>query len=266
MDLSKRKTVGIALGGGVVRGFAHLGVLSALIEAGIPIDFIAGTSAGSVVGASFCAGKSISEIKDFSESLHWWSIGSLVWPRRGFISFMKLERRLADWLGDPTFADLKLPFAAVAADMENGEPVVLHQGRVAPAVRASSSVPGLIVPAVIDGRMLGDGSLVDTVPANVVRKMGAEYVIGVDIFSSAIHPRLGPFGMGYTAVEILIQRAGGGIESADCLIRPNLGGKTYINFSTRLEFFELGREAALAKLDQIRESVYSNQYTVSQSI
>lgn len=262
MEHEGRKRVGLALGGGVARGLAHVGVMAALLEAGIPIDYVAGTSAGSIVGATFSAGMSIQEIITFAESLHWWDIASLIWPKRGFLSFMKLERRLARQLGDLTFADLKIPFAAVATDMDTGNPVVFQNGRVAPAVRASCSVPGIIEPAEIDGLTLGDGSLADSVPVDVLYGMGAEYVIGVDIFCSSIYPRLGPFGIGFTAMEILVQRAGGGIEKADCLIRPDLAGNSYIRFSRRESYFELGRQAALEKVDSIKKEVYNVEFLV----
>jgi NTE family protein len=122
-------------------------------------------------------------------------------------------------------------------------------------VRASCSVPGFVTPLEIDGRLLGDGSLADTVPVDILREMGADYVIGVDIFTSSIRPRWGPFGMGFTAMEILVQRAGGGIDTADCLISPRLGGETYLRFSKRERLFKLGEEAAEEKLPFILQAL-----------
>lgn len=256
---NRRKRVGLALGGGVVRGMAHLGVLAVLEQAGIQIDFIAGTSAGSLVGALFAAGIPVARIKEVAMGIHWWDLGRLVWPARGFVDFEPLERWLVRALGDLSFADLKTPFSAVAANLDNGQPVYLTTGRLAPAVRASCSVPGFVAPVEIDGQLLGDGSLSDTVPVEMLRRMGADYTIGVDIFTSSIRPRWGPFGMGFTAVEILVQRAGGGIEIADCLIQPRLGGHTYIRFSQRERLYRLGEEAALEKIDLIRAAVETEQ-------
>lgn len=243
--------VGLALGGGVVRGMAHIGVLSVLEEAGIPIDYVAGTSAGSLVGAIYCAGYSTTQIKENAMRLRWWHLLRPVWPRQGFFSFDLMERWLVRTLGDLTFSDLKIPFAAVATDLERAAPVWLRQGRLAPAVRASCSVPGIFTPVRLDGLVLGDGSLADTVPVDVLRLMGAQYVIGVDIFIASIRRGWGAFGMGVNALEILVERAGGGIDRADCLIAPALRGESYLRFSQRERIYRLGEQAAREKLPAI---------------
>ncbi len=238
-----------------MRGVAHAGVLIVLERAGIPIDYIAGTSAGSLIGALYSAGIPIERILEIGENLHWQEVASLVWPKRGFVSFDKMARWLVNELGDIQFADLKIPFVAVATDIATGLPVRQCEGRLAPAVQASCSVPGFITPVEIDGRLLVDGSLADTVPVSVLREMGADYVIGVDIFSPALRQRSGPFGFGFAALEILVQRAGEGIDSADCLIRPELSGKTYFRFSKAKELVALGKKAALEKIECIRDAL-----------
>jgi NTE family protein len=255
MEEHARKRIGLALGGGVVRGLAHIGVLAVFQEAGIPIDFVAGTSAGSLVGASFCAGLDIEEIWSFAAGMRWWHIARPVLPLQGFVSFEPMEGWIVRELGDITFSDLKIPFTAVATDLNSGEPVILNEGRLAPAVRASCTVPGLVVPLELDGRLLGDGSLSNTVPVSVLRALGADYVIGVDIFSSSIRRRWGPFGLGFAALEILIQRAGGGLSEADCLITPDLAGATYFRFSKKEHLMKQGEKAAREKLDCIRQAL-----------
>ncbi len=247
----RKKKVGLALGGGVARGVTHIGVLGELLAAGIPIDYVAGTSAGSLMGATFCAGMSLDRVREVGLRLNWLALARPVWPSTGFFTLAPLAEWLVRILGDLEFGELRTPFAAVATDLETGEPVVLCEGRVAPAVQASCSIPGLIAPVEIGGRLLGDGSLANTVPVNVLREMGADYVIGVDIFAHAIRKRWGPFGLGFNALEILVERAGGGIEDADCLIAPALGGKSYMSFSKREEYLLLGQEAARAKLPHI---------------
>jgi NTE family protein len=255
MAENSRKRIGLALGGGVVRGLAHIGVLAVLQQAGIPIDYVAGTSAGSLVGASFCAGMSIEAILDFAVKMRWWHIARPVLPVQGFVSFEPMERWIMSELGDLTFADLRIPFTAVATDLNSGESVILNDGRLAPAVRASCTVPGLVTPLELDGKLLGDGSLSNTVPVSILRAMGADYVIGVDIFTSSIRRRWGPLGLGFAALEILIQRAGGGITQADCVITPNLAGATYFRFSKKEHLMEQGEKAAREKVDCIRQAL-----------
>lgn len=216
---------------------------------------VAGSSAGSLVGAIFCAGYGPEAIKANTMRLSWWQLARLTWPRQGFFSFEPLERWLVRLIGDRQFSDLKIPFAAVATDLERGVPVWLRQGRLARAVRASCSVPGIITPVEIDGMILGDGSLADTVPVDILRQMGADYVIGVDIFSTYIRRGWGPFGMGLNALEILVERAGGGIDRADCLIAPDLHGATYLRFSRREQMFELGEKAAWEMLPTIQRNL-----------
>lgn len=255
MNVQKRKRVGIALGGGVVRGMAHIGVLSVLQDADIPIHMVAGTSAGSLVAALFSSGMNPVTIKELGEHLRWWKLLRPVFPVQGFFSFDPLRDWIQNKLGIHQFADLKIPLGVVATDIQTGNPVEFTSGLVAPAIQASCSVPGIFTPVKFEGRLLCDGSLADTVPVSLLRRMGADFVIGVDIFSSAIHPRLGPFGMGFTALEILVQRAGGGITSSDCLISPKLSGYPYIRFSKRELFYQLGREATLEALPQIRAAL-----------
>lgn len=253
--LNRRKKVGLVLGGGVVRGLAHIGVLSVLEEEGIPIDFVAGTSAGSMIGAAYSAGLPLERIRQIGLKIQWWHLLRPVWPREGLVSFEPLRRRLEQEIGELEFKDLVRPFAAVTADLDSGDPVPICSGRVALAVQASCSVPGFVTPVRIGNRILGDGSLVDTVPVSVLREMGADYVIGVDIFASAIRPRWGAFGMGFTALEILVRRAGSGVTQADCLIVPELYRMTYMRFSKRMEIIERGAQAARAVISRIKRDL-----------
>jgi NTE family protein len=184
--------------------------------------------------------------------LRWWHLARPVWPVRGFVNFDRLARYLVHCLGDLDFSDLAVPFTAVATDIQNSRPVALNTGRLATAVQASCSVPGFVTPVELDGRLLADGCLSDTVPVSVLHRMGAEYVIGVDIFSPLLRRKWGPIGMGLAAIEILVERAGGGIDQADCMIVPNLAGKTYLRFSKREEFFRIGQEAASLQIPRIR--------------
>lgn len=247
--------VGLALGGGVVRGMAHIGVVSALEEAGIPIDYIAGTSAGSIIAVTVAAGIGADRLRVYGEKFSWLRLVRPVLPLRGFFSFSGLARLLVQELGDLRFEDLKIPCTVVAVDMQTGLPVRLSQGRIAPAVQGSCSVPGFFTPVELDGHLLCDGATADMIPVDALREMGADYVIGVDIFPFKLRRWLGPLGYFLAALEILLERSGGGFSTADCMISPDLSGKTYLRFSKRMELYELGRLATLEKLDAIREAL-----------
>jgi NTE family protein len=141
-----RKRVGLALGGGSARGLGHVGVLDILEREGVPIDCIAGASAGSLVGAIYAAGIRGQRLAELARQMRWRNTARPTWPRTGLVSFAPLESYLVNLIGDRTFADLDIPFAAVATDLATGEQVVLREGRVASAVRASCSVPGIVAP------------------------------------------------------------------------------------------------------------------------
>lgn len=253
------KCIGLALSGGVARGPAHVGVLLALERGGIPIDVVTGTSAGALVGALYCAGVTPASMQELLREVGWRQIASPVFPRRGFVSFEKLERWVARTIRDATFADLEKPFAAVATDLESGEPVQLREGRVARAVHASCAVPGFVVPVQWNGRWLCDGGASCNLPVAQARSLGADYVIGVDLFRHAIRGRWGAFGIGLGALENLVRRSGGGHESADCLISPELAGEVYLSFGKSREFIALGQRATEAKLPEILEALNENR-------
>ena len=246
------KKVGLALGGGLVRGLAHVGVIAVLEEAGIPIDVIAATSAGAIVGAGYAAGLKAGELREMALGLRWYHIAIPVIPLRGFVSFVKLERWMMQLVRDLTFDQLAIPFAAVTTDIETGETVPVTEGRVAPAVRASCSVPGIVTPVRIDGRYLVDGAITDNLPVLAARELGAEYVIGVDVMQPTLRRQWGPIGYGFAGIELLIERAGGGAPLADCLLMPELAGATYIRFSRIHDLIARGEAAARAALPRIR--------------
>jgi NTE family protein len=207
---------------------------------------------GSVVGSLFCAGVDIPDITALARNIGWRDIASLVWPRAGFLSFKRLEALLIRQMGDITFSDLTIPFAAVATDMVTGTEVVLCEGPLAPAVRASCSIPGVVEPCLLENRILADGGIINNVPVSVVRAMGADIAIAADVFAPSYVRGLGPFGKLITAVEILVARAGGGVTTADYLVRPALAGASYLLFTGRDRLIDLGREAAEAILPEIK--------------
>ncbi|CUS04964.2 putative Uncharacterized NTE family protein YlbK [Candidatus Promineifilum breve] len=246
-----RLRVGLALGGGVARGLAHIGVLSVLEEAGVPIDCIAGTSMGAIIGASYCAGLGIDDLHDIAARTGWWQVSRPLLSAGGFVTFMRLEQWLIDTIGEFDVGDLAIPFAAVASDLVSGERVVLDKGRLCTAIRASCSVPGFVPPVELDGRKLVDGGITDNIPADVARLLGADYVIGVDIFMPALRRYLGPLGQGLAAVETLVRHAGQGSNECDALIVPHMEGRSYFKFSDYQRLITLGEEATRQQLPAI---------------
>ena len=240
--------IGLALSGGVMRGPTHLGVLTVLEREGIPIECITGASVGALVGALYCAGIPLKEMLAITATMRWQHVARPVLSRNGFVSFDKMETWLATIMGDLTFADLKRPFAIVATDLEEGIPVVFTEGRLIPAIRASCSVPGFITPTLYKGRLLGDGGVSNNLPVSLAKELGADYIIGVDLFVPTTRRPLGPLRFGLAALETLVRQSGGGLNTADCLIKPNLAGVTYINPAKYQTLINLGIEATEEKL------------------
>jgi len=176
--------VGLALGSGGARGAAHTGVLKVLEREGIAIAAIAGSSIGSLIGAAHAVGMPIEEVErewlatDVSRIFR----GFLpTFPRAGLSSGSELRKMLADLLGDLSIEDLPIPFAAVACDIDSGEPFIIREGSLLDAVRASTAIPGIFHPVRWDDRLLVDGGLIDPVPVDVCRSLGVDIVIAVDI-------------------------------------------------------------------------------------
>jgi NTE family protein len=234
--------IGLALSGGAARGMAHIGVVEVLERYGVPIDFVAGTSAGALMGAVYCAGLGLEQIKRLSAEVRWHRLARPILSKRGLFSFDPLQIWLEQLWGERSFADLPIPFAAVATDMRTGEAVVLRDGPLAPAVRASCSVPGFIAPLEYNGRLLGDGALVNNLPVSVVRQMGADYVIAVDVNET----RVKLWEIGKTKVKQRFFESN--TATADCLIIPRLAGYSYVNFAVRDRLIEAGMRAAEEQL------------------
>lgn len=180
----RRIKIGLALGGGAARGLAHIGVLEVLQKEGIPIDMVAGTSAGAIVGALFAQGKDADEIKSLALEFSSRKLAHFVdpyLPKSGFIRGGKIQDLLVSYIGDVGFYDMKMPFACVATDVETGEEVVIDQGSVPEAVRASISIPGVFAVARWKERYLVDGGVVNPVPVNVLKGMGASFIVAVNV-------------------------------------------------------------------------------------
>jgi len=178
-----RRRIGVALGSGSARGLAHIGVMRAIVEAGIEVDVVAGTSMGAFVGAIFAAGK-LDRLEAEFRGFDWGSIAALldpVFPRSGLIDGRRIGDFMRSQVGIERVEDLPVPFRAIATDIGSGEAVAIGRGDLIEAVRASIAVPGIFTPVRSDGRILVDGGLVEPVPVSAARALGAELVIAVDL-------------------------------------------------------------------------------------
>lgn len=187
--MRRRRTLGLALGGGAARGLAHLGVIKALEEAGVEADVVCGTSAGSIVGALYAGGYSWETIVEVTRALDWGDFVQPVFPKMGLVRADKLEEHLTELLGDRTIQELEIPFKAVTVDLVHGEQFVIDSGPVARAVRASCSIPGIFEPVEMDDRVLVDGGVLNDVPVDVCLEMGADYVLAVDLNADIVQGR-----------------------------------------------------------------------------
>lgn len=177
------KSLGLALGSGGARGWAHIGVIKALTEAEIPINYVAGTSIGAFVGGAYVAGR-IRELESFVRQLDWKMVLSyfdLVFPNQGLLDGNKIYDLLYSQIQDLKIEDAPIPFCCVATDLISGQELRLRSGLVADAIRASISMPGVFTPFKQNSTYLGDGGIVNPVPVNVVREMGADVILAVNL-------------------------------------------------------------------------------------
>ena len=253
-----RKKVGLALSGGGARGFSHIGVLKVLAEHDIPIDVIAGTSAGSFVGGALACGLSAKEIEDIGNSIEWRNVLRPSFSMKGAFANAPLGSFVRSKYPVASIEDLPIPYAAVAYDLEKRETVVMRKGDLATAICASCAVPGVFTPVSDgNGRSLVDGGVVAPMPTDIVREMGADIVIGVDLiacgatFSSA--PRTG-FGIMLRSGMTLLRAATNAQETKpDVAIEPEIAHLRPYLISRRQEFVRLGEEAARRSINSIKD-------------
>ena len=259
--MSKNK-VGLALGSGAARGLAHVGVLKVLAGEGIPIDMIAGTSAGSIVGSLYAMGTSISKMEAFARILGQHKYSYLLdpgLPRTGFLKGRKIREILAPYYNNTAFKDLKIPFSCVATDIETGEIVIMNKGPVLDAVIASSSIPIVLSAVELDGRRLVDGGLVDPVPINVLRNMGADVVIAVNVTPAKIQKSdaLRTHGIFHIVMQTLhiatYQITAASLTRADIVIEPPVEHIGPFDFQRVDECIQIGEETAVRIVPAIKK-------------
>jgi NTE family protein len=227
MPGKKHKTIGLALGSGAYRGFAHIGVLKSLKKNGIPIDYLSGCSIGAWVGAYYAVFQDTLTLERdlINNQKENFSLLLDLRGRGGIISGQKFMAYLSRKLNDSHFSDLKIPLQIVATDLSDGSPYIFKDGPVAPAVRASTAVPLVFKSWEQDGKFLADGGLSNPVPSDVVRRMGADIVIAVSLYNASefVTP---PVGISETITRstliMLHNLSAAGNAAADVVVEPDL--------------------------------------------
>ena len=251
--------IGIALSGGAARCIAHLGVLEVLVNAGIPIHAVSGTSGGALVGALYGSGRySIDDLIRIVDHLHWWQVTRPVISTQGLLSSHRIGRFLHRFLGDMTFDETAIPFAAVATDLSTGKKVVLQQGSVAKAVQASCSLPVIFKPTRHGGLTLVDGGYVSQIPVLTARQeLKAGFVIAVDVNYGGMDGVRPPRHSIQIAIHMASLWARKNAEEegrlADCLVRVNVSGIGLTDLRRARELLERGRFAAESMVGELRE-------------
>ncbi len=247
--------IGLALGGGAARGYAHIGVLKILERERIPVDLIAGTSMGSLVGAYYACGFRSSELEEIAIATKRRHIGSIGFSKKGLLSTRKITKMLSRNIGSRTFQDLAIPLSIVTTDILTGEEVVISTGSVKEAVLASISIAGVFPPREVDGRLLIDGGYVNQVPVSVVRNMGADFVIAVDVgflaekrdkYNNAIQ-------ISMRAIDIMAKKLMAMEEKdADVIIKPDVESESITAYHKAEFFIEAGAKTTEEVLPKIR--------------
>lgn len=256
MPTQSQPTIGLALSGGAARGMAHVGVLRALTENNIRVDCVAGTSAGSIVGGAFAAGMPVQEIEELGRNMRWRDIGRVTMSRLGVQSNERLEQYLRAHLPISRFEELPIPFAAVATDLKTGTAVILREGDLPFAIRASCAIPGWYVPVPdSQGRQLVDGGLVAVIPATVTRSLGADIVIAVDVNAAGatfIGPSSSVVGVLLQSM-LVVQKTASHYqrELSDFVIQPKVGHIRWDEMGRAGELIAAGYEAGLESVPRI---------------
>ncbi len=248
--------IALALGGGAVRGFAHIGVIKTLEAHGIVPEIVVGTSAGSVVGALYAGGYSGFELQKIAFQLEEGSVRDFALPDRGFIKGELLQNYINKAVQNRPIERLNKIFAALATDLQSGEQALFRRGNTGMAVRASSSIPGVFQPVSINGREYVDGGLTSPVPIKAARSLGADIVIAVDISSKPKAKVSDSMDMMLQTFSIMGQSISQyELALADVVIRPNTNGIGSTDFEQKHQAIMEGEKAALAALPLIRSLI-----------
>ena len=264
MSAKKQKKIGLALGSGGTRGFAHIGVLKVLISEKIPIDFLAGSSAGAIVATYFAVYGEVESLENLVTKMKKVDFAPLVdlnSPKKALVKGKKVQKFLDNLFLHSTFSQVKTPLRIVATDLRRGQEVILTKGNIAQAVLASSTLPGIFPPVNLEKGLLVDGGVINPTPVDVVRKMGADIVLGVDLTMKGKVNLENP-----NIVEVLIRSFDvlrsestklnvGKFDKNLIVIKPKISGELNLLdcFNQRVEIIKEGERVAKKALPKIRE-------------
>ncbi|HDQ26904.1 MAG TPA: patatin [bacterium] len=248
--------IGLALGGGAVYGLAHIGVLKVLEKSGIRPDFIAGTSVGSIIGALYAAGQPPDEIEKIANEFEWYNIASPTIPKEGLLSIEKLEDFVKKHAGAANIEDTRIKLAVVTTNLINGKERVFTEGLLGPAVRASCSLPGLFNPVYFRQGVYVDGGIVNNVPTDAVKKMGADFVIGVDVLAKStmdVAKRKDIFSITWRSWQVTIVNNTKNINypGADYIIKPEIDDVYPFDMTKKKSIIDIGEMAAEKAVKEI---------------
>jgi NTE family protein len=253
----ERPVIGVALGGGFARGIAHIGVLRVLEENEIPIDLLAGTSVGALVGAAYAAGTTLEELERQGMLTHFRDFGRWTISRMGMASNERLEGFLRKFTTLRTFEEMKIPFGIVSTDLVTGQTVCFTKGELGPPLRASCAYPGLFIPVEHEGRMLVDGFLTEHVPTESLRHMGADVVIAVHLDPGQPDQRpkntIEVIGRSFSIIQE--QTPPRWLRYADVILQPAVKDIHWDDFQRTPELVAAGVAAARAALPEIRATL-----------
>jgi len=263
----RKVRIGLALGGGAARGFAHIGVIKALEAQGIHPDIVVGTSAGSVVGALYASGHDGFALQKIAMELDEATISDWAVPffgkSTGVLKGDALQAYVNKAVRNQPMEKLKIPFGAVATDLKTGQPILFRRGNTGMAVRASSSVPGVFQPVAIGGRTYVDGGLVAPVPVRFAKEMGAEFIIAVNISSAteaqAIASNVDVLMQTFTIMGQRLNQFE--LKDADIVITPSLGAMGSADFNGRNLAVLAGEQAAAGVMAQLKAKLKARQMT-----
>lgn len=251
--------VGIALSGGMAYSMAHIGVLKALERAEIPIHCIAGTSGGALIGCLYASGMSLEEMEELAQKARWRLFSGFNFPTRGLLSSENIEKFIHDLLGKASFEDLKLPFCVVGADLQTGEEVLIMEGPVARAVRASCSIPQVFTPVEIGSRLIVDGGIVNKIPVSAVAQMGADVIIGSDVGFKSRDMTALPTNIFQVIIRIMAfiaeDRARREREMADVMVFPPIVNSSPLDLKKSKYYIAQGMTSAIEMMPVIKQKM-----------